>query len=253
MYFDDAIKRANNLSDEIAYVLKDQKIKYDILSQKHFLNNLWNYISKDGKILIPSDALLHGTTFDKDNLLNIKKEGILASEFFNGRPDMFCETYFMADFFKNITKKDTPIADLLNCFDRSRLAEYLPNGNYHQNKFRVAFIVNTDNKDIKSYLKRDLFSNDNSELLEFVDEDFIYQIESRKHLIYYANKLGQSSIPIGIPYSALSGIIVDGMLEELNDGDMKFLKQTFGKELFIISSNGKVLSSPKQKTDSLEM
>lgn len=244
MFFYKSLTQAEKISDEIVKILIDQKQKYDLLKKMKISNDLHKYIDENGKMVFPENSLVHGTSFDKNKLIKIKKDGILSSEFASNTPEKYGETYFMTDFFKNVSGAGLSITELLNCSKNKHLLKFLPSDTYHENVPRVAFILNSKDDNVKKYLSRDLFSKNNSELLDFIDEDFVYLLKKRRFIMEYDYKLGQSSFPIGVPYSALSGIVVDFMIEE-NLDYMNFIKNTFKKELFIISSAGKILSNPK--------
>lgn len=244
MFFNKTLAEAKKISDEIVRIIIDQKQKYNLLKKMKISNDLHNYIDKNGKMVFPENALIHGTSFDKNKLIKIKKDGILSSEFASNAREKYGETYFMTDFFKNVSGADMSISNLLHCSKNKHLLRFLPSDEYHENIPNVAFILNPKDDNVKKYLSRDLFSENNSELLDFIDEDFVYSLRKRRFIMEYGYKLGQSSFPIGVPYSALSGIVVDFMMEE-NLDYMNFIKNTFKNELFIISSAGKVLSNPK--------
>lgn len=247
MYFDETIANASKYSDKVVEILKNQKYNYDLLKTMKFSNGLKKYISHN-QLFLPANALIHGTSFDMEKLLKIKSEGILSSEFANNRPDLYNETFYMADFFKNCTGRKMSIDELLSCKTTDMLLQYLPGKQGGTNTSYLAFIVNTENKTIKDYLSLDLFTSNNTDLLEFIDEEFCYSLERRKAISHYSNKLGQSSIPLGVPYSALCGIIIDYKTENENIEELNFIKKVFGKDLFIISSSGRVLSKPKEQS-----
>lgn len=240
MYFNEVLKKENIIA--IKKVLLKQKEGYDFLKTKTFDNMLFSCV-KNNKLILPANTLVHGTNFDFDVLKEIKKDGILASEFSKKQNDFYDETFYMADFFKNITDQDLTIEELLHCHKEHTIA-YLP-GSKEVGKNKIAFIVNPNNKTIQEYLKLDLFSESNGELLSFIDEEMYFSISRRKRLYQYDYKLGQSSIPIGVPYSALSGIIIDKTLEENKNGELNELKNLFGGELFIVSEEGIILHTPE--------
>ncbi|MGI5842158.1 MAG: hypothetical protein ACOX6H_02555 [Christensenellales bacterium] len=246
MFFKESIAEASKISNKIVKILLEQKTKYDVLKKIKFENNLLSHISQN-QLLIPNEALIHCTSFSKEKLLQIKQEGILSSEFASKVKERYGETYFMADFFKNVCGKSITVKELLSSSNNPRLLRYLPTEDASASGEMLAFIVNTENPAIKKYLKKDLFADDHADLLGFIDEEFCYSLKSRKSMSQYNFKLGQSSIPLGIPYSTLSGIIIDKKIEQ-NAEKFAFLKQTFGKELLIISATGNILSHPKQHT-----
>jgi len=240
MFFNEFLKNEKN--EFIKKVLLNQKEKYDTLKQKLFKNNLVNYVI-DGKVFLPKDALLHGTKYDTQKFKSIKENGILSSEFAMKKYDSYQETFYMADFFKNVSEKHLSIKELLSCENNSSI-HYLPSLVADS---QVAFIVNTDEEQIKQYLKTDLFSDNNSDLYSFIDEEMYFSIERRKHLHQYNYKLGQSSIPIGVPYSALCGIIVGKKLIENKNNELDEIKKIFGKELFIISYEGELINNQQKE------
>ncbi|MDD4350989.1 MAG: DUF2913 family protein [Clostridia bacterium] len=244
MYFEETLKQAERYSDRIVEILVDQKAKYDELSVATIQNELYDCIDENNKLILPANALIRGTSFNKDKMQQIKKEGLLSSEFAQNKPEKYGETYYMVDFFKNVTNVPLNIDKLLNCTTNGNLLKFLPYGILHDNKPKVAFVVASQDESVRKYLSRDAFSENNNELLEFFDEDFIYEIRPRRCIKEYGYVLGQSSFPIGVPYSAISGIILDYMIEQDADA-LNFIKKTFGKDLLIISSNGNVLSTPK--------
>jgi len=240
MFFDELLKNEKN--EFIKKVLVNQKKKYDALKQKTFKNNLVNYLI-DGKVFLPKDALLHGTNYDIQKFKSIKESGILSSEFAMKKYDSYQETFYMADFFKNVAGKPLSIMELLSCENNANI-HYLPSLVADS---QVAFIVNTDNEQIKEYLKTDLFLESNSDLYPFIDEEMYFSIERRKHLHQYNYKLGQSSIPIGVPYSALCGIIVGKKITENKNNELDEVKKIFGNELFIISCDGEILNNNQKE------
>lgn len=241
MFFKEVLEKER--SRKIKTVLLEQKKKYDYLKTKQFYNFLFSYLNSS-EIVLPPNTLLHGTKFDIETLKSIKRDGILASEFSKNCSDYYNETFYMADFFKNVTDKNITVKELLNCYNGHDVINYLPNDKNSDVK-RVAFIVNTQDKQIENYLKLDLFSKNNESLYSFIDEEMFFSIERRKMLYQYSYKLGQASIPVGVPYSALCGVIIDKTIEENKNGEFDTIKNLFGKELFIISSKGKVLHLPQ--------
>jgi hypothetical protein len=204
-------------------------------------------VAKNEEVFLPNNSLVHGTKFDVQKLKQIKQDGILASEFSCGQYDAYDETFYMADFFKNVTGKPLSIKELLSCKKEGAM-QYLPS-NQKSATPTVAFIVNTCCKEAQNYLSLDLFSDSNSALYPFIDEEMFFSIERRKHLHQYNYKLGQASIPIGVPYSMLCGIIVDKTIQENNNNELDFLKQLFGEELCFFSTNGEVLHYPSLKKE----
>ncbi|PKK96072.1 MAG: hypothetical protein CVV59_00415 [Tenericutes bacterium HGW-Tenericutes-4] len=241
MFFKEVLE--NEKSYHIKTVLKEQKKKYDQLKVQCFSNFLGACV-KNNEVVLPPDALIHGTKFNENVLSGIKKEGILASEFAKFEADAYDETFYMADFFKNVTGQNMPVAELLNSISHEKVISYLPNIKNAKDTPKLAFIVNSQDKAVVNYLELDLFSDNNSELLSFIDEEMFFSIPRRRRMQQYNYKLGQSSIPIGVPYSALSGVIIDKTLQENENGELDFIKNLFGKELFIISIEGSILHSP---------
>lgn len=248
MYFNEII--AKEESKSVRTVLIEQKKRFDALKKQKFFNNLADKVENDEVMLLP-DTLLHGTKFDMNTLKGIKKNGILASEFAHAKPDFYRETFYMADFFKNVTGKELPVHEALTSFNKNYVINYLPEVSDKTGENRVAFVVNTSDKRIKKYLELDLFSEKNEQLLPFIDEEMYLSIQRRKIFYYYNFKLGQSSIPLGVPYSCLSGVIVDNEIEK-NEEKLKIIKNLFGKELVIISSSGKILMKPALESEQNE-
>ncbi len=242
MYFKEQIEKLVD-EPEIKNILLEQKARYDFLNSKTLNDNLKDYI-KDGEFVFPPDGLIHGTQFDLSKMQSIKKDGILASEFSIMKSDAYNETYYMADFFKNVTGRDISIQQLLTCFKGEHAIRYLPDTNL-SNESKIAFVVNTKKLIVKNYLELDLFSNKPNNLYYFIDEEMFYSLSRRKRLYHCDYLLGQSSIPIGVPYNALCAVIVDKSIEDSKATKLKSIVEIFGEDLLIVSSNGKVLSSPK--------
>lgn len=242
MYFKEILNKI--IISNVKQALLEQKQKFDLIKNIKFNNSVLNF-NANGQVFLKENTLVHGTKFNMDKLKNIKESGILASEFADNKPDLHNETFYMADFFKVTKKGGLTVKEMLSCFDHNKVVNYLPL-NKETTSPKLAFVINNNQPLINKYLKLDLFNNDNNEkLYSFIDEEMFFSINRRQRLYQYNYKLGQSSIPIGLPYSAISSVIVDKTIENNKNKELDLIKGLFGADLNIISVNGKVISKPK--------
>lgn len=197
-------------------------------------NPLWER-TQAGKPELAQGTLLHGAEYSPEKMKSIKKTGIISAELTGKIED--AETYYCADFFRvpedmSVREYQEWIATAENIgritkskMERSRLAT--PN-----NKSKMmSLIVNSQQPELARLLQQDAYSEKADPRLRKIVNNLLDPRgdEQTRRL---------AAILCGIPSNFINGIIISlGFTNE----DITELRTTFGNNVVIYSSNGKLL------------
>lgn len=248
------IERYGKKSKDVRRILEEQYKIYKSFKDSDIKNTFLNLINEEeNDLILKENTLLHGTRYDEKKLNSIKENGILSGEVFVEEEDE--ETNACADFYrveenqnildfsdremgrffhdvneivplsKTFTVHKPGISEMAK---RDFLAGYGENSN-------ITFIIDSNVAEI--FQKYDYYRQNEN-------KDIIGQIINTQAVDIFFKKNKMSSPLIGIPFNAISACVV-GLEIEKDDKRMKFINDTFGKDIIILSIDGRILSMPE--------
>ena len=228
------------------------------------------------QVKLSKGTLMHGTYKNIDGLKYIAKNGLISSNFIEGRGTKYpaCvgvwnlkQDYLLKDYiniysggtiemksdmfgpretkvipFDEMKNLIYEIKDNKNCFrwyiEQTKEARFLPS--LVQDNVQIGIIFNGNNNYIKNLLKGDILYNfSDKEVKEFVNPDYYdrFIIDRKNKDDFFTDR--ESAILFGIPSNMIEGILV-GRIYEKDDTKLKEIKQLLPNS-YICNLDGKVI------------
>ena len=215
------------LESEKQLVIKEQIERFKKLKEEDR-----RIIEPSDNLLLPKGTLIHGTSFNDDNLKSISNSGIITGQFFGIEEDG--ETYYCADFHK--VPKDESIREYDEFHSKNYNDGRCPFGNKGKNS--IAFLIYPDDRN-KELLKYDCFIKDTEE------GKVTRSMVNEKGLPYDDNTI-MSSILFGVPSNFINGIVIgDNLISKEN---IERLNNLF-PNVFIVRNTGEIIYKPNENKE----
>lgn len=226
-------------------------------------------------VFLKKGTILHGTYKNLEGLRKIVNEGLISSEFVEGRLSKYkyCvsvwnlkQGIYLNDYINfysggtikyrvegiestkvipfsemnNIVKYTTGFDKQTNWYmEQTKEARFLPS--YAQNIVQIGIIFNSENKGMKELLKSDVLTQNinDEDVFEFINKDYYPQfiIDRKEKDDLFTNR--ESAILFGIPSCFIEGILV-GRKYEKDESTLREIKRIL-PDCYIANLDGNVI------------